>query len=148
MKYERTKTMHVIHEQNAVDYMNAVNELFRMHPNASIDRDTTTPFLSYHIINEEIAIPETIAERYETAGIPERCGDCPVFNQNKLKGNQKIYPCQFAKYGRTHIESNACDRFYKFHGRFGEMDDFEIWHELTGRMLPGWVKEEFERAKG
>lgn len=146
MQVIRNKQMIVIHGTDARDYANQVNELFQIHPDASIDRDNTTPFLSYHIIEESINIPETIAERYETAGYGCHCSDCPVMDSIELKGNQKIYPCQFSKYGKTYYTGAACNRYYEEFGRFGDLDDFDKWAELTGRNWPDWMREAFERG--
>lgn len=86
--------------------------------------------------------PEKIADRYELANLESHCADCPIMQANKLKGNTKTCACQFAKYGRSRLDSKCCDTYYI---KFGKYAHFENYREI---MASGEEKGEADGNHG
>ena len=96
----------------AAEFNETMIELANLNP--TFERDGNSFWIFYSVITEE---PETIAEQHEVEGEKAHCGDCPYYMRpvNRLgnvDGRAKYGTC--GKSGtREHIDSCACDDYYK-----------------------------------
>ena len=63
-----------------------------------------------HHITAESQTPVT--DEYEREGIRFLCKECPYLERGKDK-RRKQWPCKYATYGFSRVDSNACESFYK-----------------------------------
>lgn len=111
MKYVRKKRFRCIQEADAVSFEIAMNELFDLAINPEIKYDDNRSYTAYVVYTYEANVAETLADEYELAGKGRTCGECPYLERDN-HATKKVFPCQYAKYGRTRIDSAACDRYY------------------------------------
>ena len=96
----------------AAEFNQAMVELANLNP--TYERDGNSFWIFYSVITEE---PETLAEKHEMEGEKAHCGDCPYYMRpvnrlGNIDGRAKYGTC--GKSGtREHIDSCACDDYYK-----------------------------------
>jgi len=94
------------------EFNQAMRELAFLNPR--FEREGNSFWIFYSVIQEE---PETLAEKHEMEGERAHCGDCPYFMRptnrfGSIDGRAKHGTCGL--HGtREHIESSACDDYYK-----------------------------------
>lgn len=111
MRYVRKKRFRCIQAQDAEEFEAEMNELFELAINPEIKYDERLSFTAYVVYTYEANVAETLADEYELAGKGRTCGECPYLERDGHK-SKKIFPCRYATYGRTMIDTKACDRYY------------------------------------
>ena len=112
MKYERKNQIKVIHEQTAEAFETKVNQTLLRFNNAKIEMDRNIPFCAYIFYQtERYYDADTIAELFEICGGVRKCVDCGHFKPTEDR-RRKWQPCEFAAYGKTCADANACDLYY------------------------------------
>ena len=114
MRQRRIKQIKVISTNQPEDFETKVNSAMRELSTFSpvlqiLDRDNFTAVIEYEKTEEII---ETVADEFHAAGVSYRCIDCPHIDR-PMDGRVRWAYCKFATYGRTHIDSEACEFFYK-----------------------------------
>lgn len=73
--------------------------------------NTTMGLCVYVVSSKAVAVPETLAERAELAGVARKCGDCVHLLRNSDKRRKWFY-CEF-KESSVSKDTGACEPFYK-----------------------------------
>lgn len=73
------------------------------------DIDATTARF-YYTVTETQA--ETIGDEFMQHNVCITCSDCP-FLQIGTDARRKHFPCEYATYGETRVDSPACEVFYR-----------------------------------
>ena len=71
-----------------------------------------TPMCVHFIYDEQMKIPETVAEELALRGEHYFCKDCPYLQRGKNK-REKSHGCKYAPYGTVQEFSPACEFFLK-----------------------------------
>lgn len=103
-------------QETALLFNEAMQELADLNP--TYERDGNTFWIFYTLTVEE---PETLADTCELAGEKATCYDCPFIMRDlnrygNIDARKRWATC--GKTGeRTHIESAACDEYYRLERR-------------------------------
>lgn len=117
MKEITKRKIKVVHESTAAkferEYNKAMDALARFNP--SVEFNNNQGFCAYFVYVEYEEIPENLVDRCTLAGYEYCCGECPFLDQSEqVNSHQKLFPCQYAKYGKTRVDSQACEMLYKY----------------------------------
>lgn len=141
MKHERKNQIKVVHEQTAEAFEEKVNRALIRLNNATIEMDRNIPFCAYIFYQtERYYDADTIAECFELYGGGRKCIDCGHFRPTEDR-RRKWQPCEFAAYGKTCADANACDLYY--------IEKMEQWENDRAKVLldRGRGRAEFSRRR-
>lgn len=114
MRFERIKQIKVITtadpEQFESDVNKSMTDLRELKPELVIH--TVQPFTAVIQYEKEERILETVKDEFHENGIRYTCLDCPHLDR-PMDGRIKWAYCKYSPYGKTHINDDACEFFYK-----------------------------------
>lgn len=64
----------------------------------------------YYKVNDKVC--ETLGDDFMQHNVRCTCSDCP-FLEIENDARRRWFPCQYATYGETRIDSPACEYFYR-----------------------------------
>ena len=112
MKHKTHKRMKVIRTDDALTFETQVNKILEQFPEAEIEYNHNLGFCAYLTYTFEEEIPEDVADRFHQQGIYYHCRNCPHMEPPR-DGRCKWCECDITPYGKTHMDSEACEYFYK-----------------------------------
>lgn len=112
MKYKTHKRIKVIHVRDAETFETQINRTLAMFPNSEIRFNDTLGFCAYITYTYEEEIPEDVADQFHQHGVYYHCRNCPHMAPPK-DGRYKWCDCDIKPHGRTYMDSEACEYFYK-----------------------------------
>ena len=116
MKYSEHKQYKIIYDKTASGFEKKLNDAIELlaehHPEVTIDAQRQNGFLGYITYVKQVKIPETIGDELELRGLQIKCQDCPYIQRTPDK-RRKSFPCEYAPYGSTYLDSPACNIFYE-----------------------------------
>lgn len=115
-----TKTFYqckAIQSNDALQFQNEVNQVLAdlAETNASdvvLKENLVDGFKVLITYKQTKRIPETVADEYHLQGISFTCFNCPL-HETVTDGRTKHANCMYHEYGRTRLDSDACNYFYK-----------------------------------
>lgn len=112
MDYKTHKRVKVIHVKDAYAFETQINKVLEEYPKAEIRFNDSLGFCAYIIYEYDEAIPEDVADQFHQVGVYYKCRNCPHMEPPQ-DGRFKWCGCDISPWGRTRMDSEACEYFYK-----------------------------------
>lgn len=112
MKYKQHKRIKVVHVKDADTFETQINKTLSMFPDAEIRFNDNLGFCAYITYTYEEEIPEDVTDQFHQQGIYYHCRNCPHMEPPK-DGRFKWCECDISPWGKTRMDSEACEYFYK-----------------------------------
>ena len=116
MKSIENKKYRIIYDRTAAGFEkklnDAIEDLDEYHPEVTISESRPSGFLAYLTYTVDKKIPENIGDELEIRGMQIKCQDCPYLERSQ-DNRRSNFPCKYAPYGKTNLQSPACNKFYE-----------------------------------
>ena len=114
MKQKTVQQIKVVSATNGADFERKFNaaaeDLAKYEPEVQLK--SGDGFCAYFMYNMNICQPETLEDNFSMHVNVCHCSDCK-FLEIGTDARRKTFPCPYAEYGETRIDSPACERFYE-----------------------------------
>ena len=111
MKDITHKRVKIIHATDAATFEAEINKVLEQFPSAEIRlNETLDKCVITYTFTEEL--PESARDKFAMQGIYYHCRNCPHMEPPQ-DGRFKWCGCDITPYGRTHMDTEACEYFYK-----------------------------------
>lgn len=117
MRYESYRQFAIVSSDSAQTLTEQLNEkLYELRDKRpEVSFEGMIARISY---SESVAIPESLSDQYELAGLKLKCNSCPFFvpkpNRDGTRDKRaKWGDCPCAPYGKTSRDSAACSRLFE-----------------------------------
>lgn len=104
--------------------------------------DTSNGFTALITYTDTIRQMDCIADEYHAEGIKYTCRECPL-REIQTDGRKKDAVCKHAMTGKTNLNSEACEVFY----RRLKMEDIEPIGEPTEIAPASWRKRNYKKIR-
>lgn len=112
MHHKTHRRVKVIHESTADRFEIQINKMLERFPRAEIRFNDTLGFCCYITYEYEEEIPEDVTDQFHQQGIYYHCRNCPHMEPPQ-DGRFKWCSCDISPWGKTRMDSEACEYFYK-----------------------------------
>ena len=116
MKVLESKKYKIIYDKSASGFEKKLNDAIEQLNDHALEVNITEQHqngvLAYIKYSNDVKIPESIADELELRGLQIKCADCPYIQKTDDQRKKK-FPCKYASYGSTFLDSPACNRFYE-----------------------------------
>lgn len=112
MKTIKHKRVKVILANDAAGFETQLNRTLARFPEAKIEWNHALGFCAYITYTFEEDIPEDVREEFHQNGVYYHCRNCPRMEPPQ-DGRFKMCNCDIHPHGKTHMDREACEWFYK-----------------------------------
>ena len=116
MKYIEKEIYKILYDRTASGFEkklnSAIEDLEDYNPKVTISESRPSGFLAYLTYTIEHKTPENVADELQIRGLSIKCEDCPYLERTQDR-RKKSFKCEFATYGKTFLDSPACNKFYE-----------------------------------
>lgn len=114
MRKDQVEQIAVIFAETAEQFQKAFNSTMAdlADKNPKYEFNHAQGFCAYITYKETTCVHTEAADEFHAQGISYKCKNCPL-HETETDGRKKHIACKFAELGRTHLNKEACDVFWR-----------------------------------